>query len=78
MKKEIKIKSVFEQISTEVFKMNNVNDAKEYINEFIESKSINEMDKKVITINITNCKRIGDIHRYICNSLLKYEGMGVK
>lgn len=75
--KKFEIKSVFEQISTEVFKMSNVNEAKTFINEFITNKDINGIDKQVITNNVSKCTNISAIQRYICNSLLKYEGMSL-
>ena len=75
--KKFEIKSVFEQISTEVFKMNDVNKAKSFINEFITAKGINGIDKQVIVNNVSKCTNISAIQRYICNSLLKYEGMSL-
>jgi hypothetical protein len=75
--KKFEIKSVFEQISTEVFKMSNVNEAKTFINEFITAKGINGIDKQVIVNNVSKCTNINAIQRYICNSLLKYEGMSL-
>jgi hypothetical protein len=75
--KKFEIKSVFEQISTEVFKMSNVNEAKTFINEFITAKGINGIDKQVIVNNVSKCTNISAIQRYICNSLLKYEGMSL-
>jgi hypothetical protein len=75
--KKFEIKSVFEQISTEVFKMSNVNEAKTFINEFITNKGINGIDKQVITNNVSKCTNISAIQHYICNSLLKYEGMSL-
>jgi len=75
--KNFKIKSVFEQISTEVFKMSNVNEAKLFINEFITNKGINGVDKQVIVNNVSKCTNISAIQRYVCNSLLQYEGMSV-
>ena len=75
--KKFEIKSVFEQISTEVFKMSNVNETKTFINEFITNKGINGIDKQVITNNVSKCTNISAIQRYICNSLLKYEGLSL-
>jgi hypothetical protein len=75
--KKVQIKSVFEQIAGEVFKMKDANTAKLFIIEFITNKGINGIDKNVIVNNVTNCKSINQIQRYICNSLLTYEGMGV-
>jgi hypothetical protein len=75
--KKVQIKSVFEQIAQQVFTMKDVNQAKVYITEFITSKGINGVDKNIIVNNITKCSNINQIQRYVCNSLLQYEGMGV-
>jgi hypothetical protein len=75
--KNLKIKSVFEQIAAEVFTMRDVNKAKAYIVEFITSKGINGIDKNVIVNNVNKCTNINAIQRYVCNSLLQYEGMGL-
>jgi hypothetical protein len=77
MKAKVQIKSVFEQIATNVFTMKDVNQAKVYITEFITSKGINGIDKNVIVNNVNKCSNINQLQRYICNSLLQYEGMGV-
>lgn len=75
--KNLKIKSVFEQIAAEVFTMRDVNKAKLFITEFITSKGINGIDKNVIVNNVSKCTNINAIQRYVCNSLLQYEGMGL-
>jgi hypothetical protein len=75
--KNVKIKSVFEQIATNVFAMKDVNQAKAFITEFITSKGINGVDKNIIVNNVNKCTNINAIQRYVCNSLLQYEGMGV-
>jgi hypothetical protein len=74
----IKIKSIFEQIAAQVFTMKDVNTAKTFISEFVNGKDINEIDKKLILNNIKEIKHINKLQTYICNSLLKYEGMSVK
>lgn len=71
------IKSIFEQIAEQVFKMNDVIKAKQFIAEFVVEKGINDKDKQLILNNIQSCKNIVALQRYICNSLLKYEGMSV-
>jgi hypothetical protein len=68
---------MFEQIATQVFTMKDVNAAKTFINEFVNDKDINDIDKKVILNNIKDIKHINKLQTYICNSLLKYEGMSV-
>jgi hypothetical protein len=72
-----KIKSVLEQIAATVFTMTNVADAKNYINEFINSKDINDKDKASIIKAVTEIKSMIKLQTYLCNALLKYEGMGM-
>jgi hypothetical protein len=72
------IKSVFQQISEQVFGMTNLQQAKQYIQEFIDSKDIKESDKQLIIKNVGGCNTMVKLQGYICNSLLKYEGMSVK
>jgi hypothetical protein len=77
MKVKVNIKSVLEQIASEVFKMNNPQSMKEFINEFINNTQIKDIDKKIILNNVEKLKTASNIQMYICNSLLKYEGMSV-
>jgi hypothetical protein len=77
MKAKVQIKSVFEQIASNVFTMKDVNQAKTFITEFITSKGINGVDKNIIVNNVNKCSNINQLQRYVCNSLLQYEGMGV-
>jgi hypothetical protein len=74
---KFQIKSVLEQISTQVFTMNNVVSAKSYISGFLSETKINEVDKKGILYKVESCKSIGQLQSYLCNSLLKFEGMGL-
>ena len=71
------IKSIFAQIADQVFTMKNVNEAKQFITEFVDNKDINDEDKKLILRNISSIKTLDKVHNYICNSLLKYEGLSV-
>ena len=77
MKAKVQIKSIFEQIAEKVFVMNNMNEVKSFVKSFVEGKNINNVDKNTILMNIDKCKNIQAVQRYICNSLLKYEGMSV-
>lgn len=74
---KFQIKSIFEQIAEQVFDMKDVNAAKQFITEFVNNKDIKEQDKKIIITNVNACKHMYKVQSYICNSLLKYEGMGV-
>ena len=77
MKAKVQIKSIFEQIAEKVFVMRNINDIKTFIKSFVEGKNINNVDKNIILNNVDKCKNVTAVQRYICNSLLKYEGMSV-
>ena len=75
--KKFEIKSVLSQIATEVFTMRDINKAKTFISEFLADKGINGIDKNIIINGVNKCTNIPALQRYICNSLLKYEGMGL-
>jgi hypothetical protein len=77
MKAKVQIKSILEQIAKEVFVMRNISEIKTFIKSFVENKNINDIDKNIILMNVDQCKNVQMVQRYICNSLLKYEGMGV-
>ena len=77
MKAKVQIKSIFEQIAEKVFVMNNINEIKSFVKSFVEGKNINNVDKNIILMNVDKCKNVPSVQRYICNSLLKYEGMSV-
>jgi hypothetical protein len=74
---KFQLKSVLTQISDEVFKMRDLNKSKIFVEEFLHKKRINDSDEKEIISNINKCKSMYEIHRYLCNSLLKYEGLSV-
>jgi len=75
---KIKIKSVLEEITPQVFQVKDLNEAKDIIINHINNKGIKEEDKKIITLNVSQLKNINAVHRYMANSLLKYEGLGIK
>lgn len=72
----VQIKSVLAQIAEQVFQMKDLEDAKEYIEQFLEDKNINEKDKESLILGVHNCKNMTRLWTYIANALLKYEGMG--
>ena len=71
------IHSILEQISEQVFKMTNLEQAKKFVTEFVEGKGINEKDKQSILNETKNTKSLVAFQRYLCNALLKYEGLGM-
>jgi len=73
----MKIKSVLEQISEKVFVMTDLNEAKAFIVDFVNEKKINEKDKQSIIANTNSATSMQRLVRYLCNALLKYEGMGI-
>ena len=78
MKSITPIKSIFEQISEVAFNTADLRVVKEYTVDFVTSKNINSRDKESILKAIGECKTIVRFQTYIANSLLKYEGLGVK
>jgi hypothetical protein len=73
----MKIKSIFEQISERVFTMRSLGEAQKFVIDFVNEKKINDKDKQSIILNTMNAKSLQRLQSYLCNSLLKYEGMGV-
>lgn len=73
----VKIKSIFEAIAQDVFAAKSLTVVQQSIKEYVESKDIKEVDKKEILRKVSESKSLAKLQTYICNSLLKYEGMGV-
>lgn len=75
---KIQIKSIFEKLAEKVFTETNLQKSKQNIIEYVNNSNINETDKTIIIENTNQAKTIIKLQTYICNSLLKYEGMGVR
>jgi hypothetical protein len=73
----VHLKSVLEQIAEQIFTMKDVKQAKNFITIFVSDKGINEKDKQNILNSVSKCKHLYLVQMYICNSLLKYEGLGM-
>ena len=73
----VHIKSILEQISSEVFVMRDLSKAKLFISKFVVNKGINDKDKQSILSATSECKTMIKLQTYLCNALLKYEGMSV-
>jgi hypothetical protein len=74
---KFKIESILVEVSTQVFSCTNLNEGKNIIISLLERKNINEVDKKIILHTLSNIKNLSKLQSYVCNSLLKYEGLGV-
>ena len=70
-------KSVLEQIISDVYKMTDVNEAKKFIENFLEEKKIDNVTKSQMLQNISEIKSMLKLQFYITNSLLRFEGMSV-
>ena len=70
-------KSVLEQITSDVYKMTDVNEAKKFIENFLEEKKIDNVTKSQMLQNISEIKSMLKLQFYITNSLLRFEGMSV-
>ena len=73
----VKIKSIFEAIALDVFAAKSLTVVQQSIKEYVESKDIKEVDKKQILREVSQSKSLIKLQTYVCNSLLKYEGLGV-
>tara|TARA_R110001606_G_scaffold398035_1_gene576127 strand:- start:2417 stop:2644 length:228 start_codon:yes stop_codon:yes gene_type:complete len=74
----VKIKSILEDIAPQVFRVTNIKVGKELVMKHVNERAIKGMDKDIMLRNVSQIKTTEALHRYICNSLLKYEGMSVK
>jgi hypothetical protein len=77
MKKQEFFKSVLCQISTDVFQMKCPKQAKQHITNFLDTKHIEEKDKTTILNGLKQCTTIHHVHKYVVNSLLRFEGLSV-
>lgn len=71
------IKSIFEQVAEKLWLIKDLKQAKEFINEFVLEKEINEKDKFTILKATNEAKSLYILQKYIANCLLKYEGLGL-
>ena len=68
-------KSVLEQIINDVYTMTDVNEAKNFIENFLEEKKIDDVTKKQMLQNISEIKSMLKLQFYMTNSLLRFEGI---
>ena len=73
----IKIKSVLEECTEVLFTINDLKQAKEYVINFINNRGIKDTDKVNIVRGTNESKSLIRLQTYVCNALLKYEGLSV-
>lgn len=55
-----------------------LNSLKIAIKDIVVNSSIKEMDKRRIFLNISSLDNLSSLQRYLTNSMLQYQGMGLK
>lgn len=76
MKKFIS-KSILEDISTPVFQAKTLQEAQTLITDYVNTRQIDKDDKESILSSTSECKTLAKLQSYICNSLLRFEGLSV-
>lgn len=71
----ITIKSTLEKIVEHVFVEVDFTKAKNIAVKHLEETTVKDKDRMIKEIN--NARNINALHRYLCNALLKYEGLGI-
>lgn len=61
-----------------LMEINDTTDLKAKIREIINSSSINQTDKRKIALDISQLESTRALQFYLTNSMLKYNGMGVR
>lgn len=68
--------STLTQIAQQVFTASSLTQAKQMIQNHIGETRIKDADKNAILTNVNNIKSLTKLQSYLCNSLLKFEGLG--
>jgi hypothetical protein len=58
--------------------LTDLNSLKLAIKDIVVNSSIKEMDKRRIFLNISSLESLSSLQRYLTNSMLQYQGMGLK
>ena len=74
--KVMKIQSTLASIASLVWESETVDQAKETLTEHLRSTDVKDRDKMIN--DVEKLKTLEAVHRYVANSLLKYEGLSVK
>ena len=72
------ISSIFMQHFNQLMEIQSCEELKNKIKEIVNTSSINQLDKRKITIDISPLESLRSLQFYLTNSMLKYGGMGVR
>jgi hypothetical protein len=73
----MKYTSTLSQIAEQVFTATTVGQAKSIVTNHIGDTKIKDADKNLIIKNVNELKSLVRVQTYLCNSLLKFEGLGL-
>ena len=72
------ISSIFFKHFNDLMSLKDSNSLKLAIKDIVISSEIKEMDKRRIFLNISSLDSLSSLQRYLTNSMLQYQGMGLK
>lgn len=70
-------KSVLTSISEQVFTAPTLSEAKEIMFARLASTNVNPEQKKIMMDNVYSIDTLANLQKYLCNSILRFEGMSV-
>lgn len=70
-------KSVLTGISEQVFTASTLSEAKEIMFARLASTNVNPEQKKIMMDNVYSIDTLANLQKYLCNSILRFEGMSV-
>jgi len=75
-KTTFQIKSILEEIAPQVFRERNTEAAKKLFINHVSGTNVKDKDLMINTVAKFN--KINDVHKYLANALLKFEGLSTK
>lgn len=72
------ISSIFFKHFNDLMSYQDLNSLKIAIKDIVSNSSIKEMDKRRIFLNLSSLDNLSSLQRYLTNSMLQYQGMGLK
>jgi len=73
----VNFKSVLTGISNEVFTAKTLAEAKEIMFARLAAVNVNPEQKKIMMDNVYSIDTLINLQKYLCNSLLRFEGLSV-